>query len=394
MHTQKRSIWFGSVVMICLIAASLCSIAQPTDTSAQGRRLCSTGAFAINQTLPNGASWSMCWEERSNEGIVLHNVRYTPPNGAPRLILAQMNLAQIHVPYDDNTARFHDLSDYGLGDGNLNNMNAADCPNGTLVQNNGKNVLCHFVAPSGYAYKYRSVLKQATSLVVFSVSHIGEYNYVVQWTFGDDGTIEPAVGATGKLQKYTTDPRYSWPLNATQRGTSHVHNYYWRLDFDVAGSTNNVVEMIEFGGSGTAQRPMALINYTTETAAQFSPSTFRSWRVKNTSVLNSDNHVVSYELAPGGSETFRGPNFEPWTKNDVYVTQYNLCERWASHNSTGGGCGDDLSAFVNGQTVQDPIVWYGVTFHHLARDEDQPIMSSHWSSFTIAPRDMDATQQR
>ena len=244
MHTQKRSIWFGSVVMICLIAASLCSIAQPTDTSAQGRRLCSTGAFAINQTLPNGASWSMCWEERSNEGIVLHNVRYTPPNGAPRLILAQMNLAQIHVPYDDNTARFHDLSDYGLGDGNLNNMNAADCPNGTLVQNNGKNVLCHFVAPSGYAYKYRSVLKQATSLVVFSVSHIGEYNYVVQWTFGDDGTIEPAVGATGKLQKYTTDPRYSWPLNATQRGTSHVHNYYWRLDFDVAGSTNNVVEMI------------------------------------------------------------------------------------------------------------------------------------------------------
>src|SRR5262245_29332220 len=69
----------------------------------------------VDVTLSGGARWQMCWETRTNEGIVLHDITYTAPGQPTRMVLAQANLAQIHVPYDDNGARFHDLSDYGLG---------------------------------------------------------------------------------------------------------------------------------------------------------------------------------------------------------------------------------------------------------------------------------------
>lgn len=388
----SRYSWFG---LACLLLISSFMTVHPQPSAAQGARLCSNSTFMISETLPNGARWDMCWEERNREGVVLRNIHYTTPAGKQRLILAQANLAQVHVPYDDNTDRFHDLTDYGMGGNNLANLVAQECPGGTLINNNGRNILCRTIAAQGYAYKFYSTHKQAAALVLFSVSYLGNYNYIVQWTFGDDGSIQPSVGATGKLQKCTTDPRFGWPISAScVRGTSHAHNYYWRLDFDLAGAANNMVEMIEFGGNGTAQRPIATQNYTTETATQVDPALFRTWRIKNNQVTNADLHPISYELLSNSDHTFRGPTFEPWTTNDIYVTQYRQCEQWVSHNPTTNGCGDNVSQFVDGQQLTDPILWYGITFHHLARDEDDPLMSSHWSSFTLLPRDMDAIQGR
>jgi primary-amine oxidase len=388
----SRYTWLG---LLCLLLSSSFAAARPQSSAAQGKTICGNGLFTINETLPNGARWAMCWEERAIEGIVLRNIQYTSPAGEQRFILAQANLAQVHVPYDDNSDRFHDLSDYGMGGNNLANLTAQDCPGGTLLSNNGKNGLCQTIAGQGYAYKYYTVHKQSSALVLFSVSYLGRYNYITQWTFGDDGSIQPAVGATGKLQKCTTDARFGWPLSpACPRGTSHTHNYYWRLDFDLVGVANNVVEMLEFSGDGTALRPVALHDYAIETAAQVAPGAFRSWRIKNTGVKNSDAHVMSYELLGQSEHIFRGPSFEPWTKYDVYVTQYKLCEKWVSHNPITNGCGDNVSQFVDNQPLVDPILWYGTTFHHLARDEDEPLMSTHWSYFTLQPRDMEATQGR
>src|SRR4026207_713829 len=82
---------------------------------------CSPG-YAIDVTLSTGARWQMCWETRTQEGIVLHDITYTAPGQPARRVLAQANLAQVHVPYDDNGARFHDLSDYGMGGSNLNDL--------------------------------------------------------------------------------------------------------------------------------------------------------------------------------------------------------------------------------------------------------------------------------
>ncbi len=71
--------------------------------------------YYIEATLPNESKWDLCWEHRNREGIVYHHVFYTPKNGVRQQVLYNAAIAQIHVPYDDNGARYHDISDYGIG---------------------------------------------------------------------------------------------------------------------------------------------------------------------------------------------------------------------------------------------------------------------------------------
>jgi primary-amine oxidase len=351
----------------------------------------------IDVTLSSGARWQMCWEPRTQEGIVLHDITFTAPGQPARMVLAQANLAQVHVPYDDNGARFHDLSDYGLGGNNLDDLTPDDCPNGTLIRDGTKDVLCQQIQAAGYAYKYYATQRQGQALKLFSVSHIGQYNYVPELSFDENGVIEFGVGATGQLQRLGSNPTYGWPLNSgnTSYGISHMHNYYWRLDFDINGTPNDdQMEEIEFTPSGARDLfAIARTPFTSEVARGVSPTTFRSWRIRDTVTSNADGHSISYQLEAEPGHLFHGPSYEPFTQNELYLTVNKTCEKFASHNPTTGGCAADVSAFVNGESLSgaDLVVWYGLSFHHLARDEDQTYMPAHWSSFKIVPRDWSAT---
>jgi primary-amine oxidase len=368
-----------------------------TQQAARAQTITCSASNLVDVTLTSGARWQMCWETRTLEGIVLHDITYTAPGQPERMVLAQANLAQVHVPYDDNGARFHDLSDYGLGGNNLDDLTPGDCPNGTLIRDGSKDVLCRQIQPEGYAYKYYATQQQGYALNLFSVSHIGQYNYVPELHFYDNGVIEFGVGATGQLQRLGSNPAYGWPLNAgnTTYGISHMHNYYWRLDFDINGTPNDdQVEQIEFTPNGARELfTIGQTPFTTEAARAVSPVTFRSWRIKDTVASNADGHAISYHLEAEPSHLFHGPSYEPFTQNELYVTVNKPCEKFVSHNPTTGGCGGDVSAFVNGESLSgaDLVVWYGLSFHHLARDEDQTYMSPHWSSFKIVPRDWSAT---
>ena len=387
-HTWRFALAFGLAVAIGI---------WWNQTTARAQTIACSAANLIDVTLSTGGRWQMCWETRALEGIVLHDITYTAPGQPTRMVLAQANLAQIHVPYDDNGARFHDLSDYGLGGGNLNDLTPADCPNGTLVRDGTKDVLCQQIQSTGYALKYYTTQQQGSALNLFSVSHIGMYNYVSELRFHDNGSIEFGVGATGQLQRISSDPIYGWPLNngSTTYGVAHLHNYYWRLDFDLNGTPNNdQVDQIEFAANALQdQFTLGVTPLTIEAARAVSPVTFRSWRIKDTAANNSDGHAISYHLEAEPAHLFRGPSYEPFTQNEFYVTVNKTCEKYASHNPTGTGCGNNVAAFVNGESLTgaDLVVWYGMTFHHLPRDEDQAFMSPHWSSFTIVPRDWSAT---
>ena len=73
------------------------------------------------------------------------------------------------------------------------------------------------------------------------------------------------------------------------------------------------------------------------------------------------------------------------------MTRRKPCERFAAHNP-GATCGDDLADFANGESLtgRDIVVWYGTSFHHLPRDEDDELMHPHSSAFSIIPRDLTA----
>ncbi len=387
----------GPVSAIAFVSALNLTLASH-HAHAQAGPDCSA-TYRIDETLPNGSRWEMCWEPRDREGIVLNDVYYTTATGVRRKVLAQANIAQIHVPYDDNGARFHDVSDYGLGAPDiLNDLARKDCPDGSLIKEGVKDVICKRIEKRGHAFADDIDQLQGDALLLFSVSHVGAYNYIPEWRFFDDGTIEPSMGATGSLQRYGAYSEYGWTVRPGLNpvGISHLHNYYWRLDFDLGESaTDETFEEINFTAQNdSTQRVRTVTSFSSETARSVRPNRMRSWRVKDNTIKNEAGRPVSYEiisLETGHRDT--GPSYEPWTFKDIYVTRHRGCEKFISHNPADilGGCSvnGDVSDFVDGESLvgADLVVWFGLSFHHIPRDEDEPYMNAHWNRFQIVPRD-------
>jgi len=395
--TNQLSLWRWRLLFLALATVGLTLVALRLylPSGAQAGANCSA-PYLVDKHFANGARWQLCWEQRNLDGIVLRDVYFTPPGGTEQRILAEGAISQVHVPYDDNSARFHDITDDGFGNENLSDLTPEECPGGTLLKDGAKDVICQQVQLRGYAAKGLGIQEEGEWLSLFSVSTSGEYNYIPVWRFLDDGTIEMVMGATGKLQRFTTDERFGWPVRANGTlGTAHIHNYYWRLDFDLGEKNDDeVVEEFNYmveSNQGSPRRTLGITQLTTEAGRSIAPQTMRSWRIRDTLLTNAHGRPISYQLEPmsvGHRDV--GPASEPWTTNDFYVTKYKACEKYVSHNPQLNGCGNNLATFVNGENLvnTDLVLWYGVTFHHIPRDEDEAFMHAHWDGFRFTPRDL------
>lgn len=373
------------------LAAILLMLGGLLLTPAQAAQFCADDYY-VEATLPNRASWDMCWEHRNREGIVLHHVHYTPRNGERRMVLYRAAIAQIHVPYDDNGARYHDVSDYGLGGSYLKNLTTAECQGGELISDSGKDILCQQMTPRDDAYSMADDRLQGDALSLFSVSAIGAYNYIPEWRFLDDGSIEPGMGATGALQRFgsASIAQHGWLIDDNKTGIAHLHNFFWKLDFDLAGTSNNdIAEEINYNqNNGTMSRTHT--RFAREAARRLDPEKLRSWRILDGDLQNSKGLPLSYEIQLNESnQQDIGPATEPFTHYDFYVTRQKSCELFASHNPGTYGCATDLTGFANDESIenQDIVVWPAVTFYHMPRAEDTPRMDVHWTHFHIIPRD-------
>jgi len=202
---------------------------------------------SLSKTFSSGAKWDMCWEARAEEGIVLSEVYYKPAGNTRRRVLGEAGLSQIHTEYDDGSADQFLVTGSGLGGSNLQTLNASICE-GQLHQDSGRNVLCSVTKASGYIYRYRnSTRRQGSQFDIYSISTAGSREFIVRWTFLENGTIEPAIGLTGKFIKTTSDSKAGWPVTSQNKiATSFVDHYFWRLDFDLANdSDNDIVEQIK-----------------------------------------------------------------------------------------------------------------------------------------------------
>lgn len=352
--------------------------------------------YYINQNMPNGARWDMCWTHDVNQGVRYHHIYYTPKGESRRMVLFDASVAQIHVPYDDNGARYHDVSDFGLGGEFLMPLSAEDCPGGSRAFYNGRGAICRQMIKDGSSHRYDNNRADQHVLKVFSVSRVGEYLYDAEWRFYADGRIVPSILATGALQRFgnTDTESHGWLIsnNGENRvGLAHMHNFYWRLDFDLNETgENDQVQEINFSRYG-GKRYRQLTDFVTEKARSVNPSTMRSWLIRDADATNRKGHSIGYEvrLSESGQREV-GPSFEPFTVNDFYVSKSKSCEKVASHNRRVYPCNtDNLQEFVNGESIknEDIVVWVGVSFYHMPRAEDAPYMDVHVSQYEIIPRD-------
>ncbi|MET9291483.1 copper amine oxidase [Streptomyces sp. NPDC003077] len=373
-----------------------------------------SAAYRITQTLDGGTTWRMCWHYEGNAGLVLDDISYQPKGEpAPIKVLTTAKLAQIHVPYDDGGNEYDDITGQGFAQG-LQEMLPAECPGGTIkpVKVPGAwdpahatvNGLCATTRARGHAYrlgKYpgeagATYQGQGKDLLVYAVNKTGWYEYITEWRFSSDGTINTQVGATGTLSPgdYDAGDGRGWPIGkgAKDYATSHSHNVFWRLNFGLDGSSTNKVEQYDSkittqpnGRTPTTKTTRKAV--TKELAGDAGP--MRWWRVVSDIGKNKDGHPRSYEIVPGRTDKYTGRGF---TKHDIYFTQYYNCQQFASNNlaNCGPGVGNSVDKWVNGQALKNPITWVNVGFHHVARDEDQEPMPVHWQGFQLSPRDVTA----
>ena len=358
-------------------------------------------AYYINQSMSNGARWDMCWTEDRYHGIRYHHIHYTPRNKTRRMVLRDAAVAQIHVTYDAGS-RAHDVSDFGLGGFYMQNITSKECNGGTRRLFGTKNAICIKAEKQTTSFRSEQSSQESQVLKVFSISSVGAYTYQPIWSFFDDGRIEPSITATGSLQNFSPnrDEPYGWVMASSTDpsrniGDGHAHNLYWRLDFDLNGTNNNdLAQEINTTTSG-GQRRVSVTTFNNEAGRSLSPSNQRTWMIRDGAARNAKGHLMGYEIRlDQAGQRDVGPDFEPFTRNDFYVTRARSCERFASHNNSIFPCETkNLAEFVSGESIngQDIVVWAGVSFYHMPRSEDHPKMDSHNNRLQIIPRDWHAS---
>jgi len=377
-----------------LILLTLLLLTYAGGNNAIAQHSCQSGEL-ITQQFDNGAQWSICWESRIRENLVLSDIYYTPPDGKPSLVLSDARLSQLHVAYDDSDVTYNDITQYGLGGGYLVDLTPEDCPLGELLLSQTRPSACKWLANGDDNFRMRNRASSAHSLNIFSVSQVGSYAYIISWLFYDDGAIEPQIGASGALQRSSAS--LTLPFGRVLQGDpdtlwlSHTHNYYWHLDFDLGDSaTDDVVAESRFVFNKDGIRQPQSTVLTTEAALQIDPASATAWHIldnpaKGESIFKSRGYII--EPTRFGHRLVREQT-EPYTEFDFFVTLAKDCERFASQNSRfNPDCLNNVLEYVDNESLidQDLVVWHRVSFHHVPRSEDQRHMHSHWDGFLIEP---------
>jgi primary-amine oxidase len=352
-----RTARIGRAALVALVAlAAAASLAAPA--AAQN----CTAPYFVEQSFPTGGPeatrWRICWQAMKKYGLVITSAHFrTSPTSPWIRVFWDARVAEIFVPYHDNSDRFFDVTGFNW---NWRRLTAADCPaavGGTLLgAAPGNNDICKEVRDRGIAWRHKNKVRRGEELVLWGVIAASNYDYITEWTFRDDGVILGRVGATG--------PNYpGHPLIA------HTHDATWRLDVDLNGWAGDSVEIGTHTETGATATDLAgLIN--NEQSLSWDPQAFTTLHIRDAGLKNGRGSPSMYHLMAlrwGNSR-----HQEPFTQQDFWVTLWNPLELEPPK----------LPQYINpAQPVAnaDIVVWHTSGLHHLVRDEDGKLNGRTWN---------------
>ena len=371
--------------------------------------------------------------------------------GRWRSVAYQMHLSEIFVPYMDPDQSWYwraymDSGEYGFGNLMSPLRSGVDCPSYarflavTMPQDDGEpiqipNAICLFERSIGdpawrhYETVGRSQNDQspaagrpASELVVRSAAALGNYDYLVDYVFHQDGSIRIAVGATGtdatkgvasqsmKDATAAADTSYGTLIAPGLVAPFHSHYFNFRLDLDVDGPANDFMRerlTQQALPEGSPRRSLFTVTSempATEIAARtrIEPGAPALYHFGNHNVESALGHHPGYMLMPEGSyvHPLLGADDPPVRRNSylhyqLSVTPFAPAERYAGGRYAMMSDGSDtLGAWTARDRPinnRDIVAWYTVGFHHITRMEDWPVMPTHWFGFTLMPHNFFST---
>lgn len=360
-------------VSLMLVLAGFVIAAHPTNIKAQ----CSAPYFVeqrfpTNVALPEETRWRFCWQRVTKNGLVINAAFFRKSPSAPWVqVIYDARVIELFVPYHSGSPRFLDMSSFNFS---LFQLSSKHCPasaGGTLLDNN---FVCKEVHDRGLAWTNYGSVRRGEEVVLWGGIGAGNYNYIIEWTFRDDGVMLGRVGATAT--NYPPQPL-----------ETHMHGIFWRLDIDLNGFPGDSVEVVSHVESGlTASDPATMI--ATESNRLWNPLAFTSLKVHDSTLKNAQGHSSGYDLMPWRTGTPR--HQENFTSSAFWVTRYKYTEMHAPSLPTYIVPAESVSS-------NDVVVWYYGAAHHIPRDEDgrytngvfQPTVAQvMWSGFMLKPHDL------
>lgn len=366
----------------------------------QSQTINTTAANPITLEFQSGAKWELCWYVDDQSGLVLSNLHYGGPTMPVRKIMDSAFIAQIIFQYDEDTHASHLVSEHGLG-GKHWDENTSNCLNGEKIAG-----LLHTICLKqrelnllARARHYRSLPRN--EFILQATSTIGLDKFIQLWHFSEDGELKPSVSYSGSVSRYTNDANFGTKVDNTGHFASNATLLVnWHLDFNIDGSPDNdVVDEFNFLSESASdlKKRMTITPISTESFRKSKSTDFRGWRISDQDISSGENGLdsptrIGYYLDPQPSGYRLSNGSSAWTEYDFAVTQSKECEILASSNTFASDqCGASLNDFVNGEQINDPVIWFSLTRHFTPSKEDFPAIRSNHIEFSIIPFDWTAS---
>ncbi|XP_059150262.1 putative amine oxidase [copper-containing] [Physella acuta] len=399
----------------------------PIQVEPDGKR------YSLKHRKVEYMGWTFNFRMSALTGPSLYDVRFKGER-----IAYELGLAEISVFYSGGAplSQITNYVDSGvlLGSHSKSMVPGGDCPEfSTLVNQTFWSqhqdepgvfdaTFCLFEINNGYPIRrHSSYEKEAGSfyggmldsvLTLRSALTIGNYDYIIDFIFHQNGVVEARLMSTGYIQSsfYSDlEKSYGFKLEKSLTGSVHHHMAHFKADLDVGGTSNRyetldivneVVSIRENPGMMYQQTKYTRNLKKTEREAVYDYNfhTPKYLVVHNEAKKSKFNELKGYRIQLNGISHNLLPRDRgnegtiPWARHQMVVTRHKDDEIWSSSNY---GMFDGLDPVVNFTKFydddedivdQDLVFWLTGGMHHIPHTEDLPVtptVGNHLTFFLL-----------
>jgi primary-amine oxidase len=414
------------------------------DAKSVGRLRTAPKPLTIVQ--PKGASFELrnhevAWQKwrfhfglDPREGLVLHQVRYVDA-GKERSILYRASLSEMVVPYGDPDSTWNwrsafDVGEYGIGRLASPIIKGTDAPENAklfdfpVADDAGgvqslRNAVALYERDAGLLWKHYDIdrdyneSRRGRQLVLMFIATVGNYDYALNWIFHQDGVLEFRADLTGIM--LTKGVKQELPSHDDHAAAAHAHYvapnlvaphhqhfFNFRLDMDVDGAANSIVEANTRTAPAGDQNALgnAFVMETTPLPSEKSAqrdldfASQRKWKIRST-IMNALGENTSYVLVPGDNSLPYVRTDAPVRKRAAFLNHHVWATRFRDGEMHAAGYYPNQSTADSGLDIwtandesldnHDLVVWYTSGVTHIPRPEEWPIMTVHQTGFKLVP---------
>ena len=384
-------------------------------------------SFSVEGWKVNWERWNLRVGFCQREGLVIHDVKFKDQD-KERKIAHRLSIAELVIPYGDPSQGAYrknafDTGEFGLGNYTNSLTLGCDClgeivyldaavttPNGSIKEI--PNAICMHEEDNGILWKHvdadgHTEVRRGRRFVVSSIVTVNNYEYGYFWYFYQDGTIEFEAKLTGIVLTVADaigkDHPSATELEPGLWAPYHQHILCARLDLDIDGEKNSVLEVESFAHPQGEKNPYGgayetretLFTKEIESQRVIDPFSGRYWKIVNEQVKNHMDHPVGYKLIPGHTtfplalpESTIGKKAAFMYKH-LWVTKNNDSEKYPAgdypfQHPGGAGLPEWTKANRNIEN-EDVVLWYVFGTNHIPRTEDWPVMPVERTGFHLKP---------